>query len=106
MRLIDADALKQEDFQDFSNTDVMAAIDRCPTIDLTEKIAEAVYNSVSDQLCEMKLELQNDIYNVQSNVNSTVENEGSSTRSEVRHSVGGISGQMYSIQSRVDSMRR
>lgn len=33
MRLIDADALKNADFQDFSNTDVMAAIDAAPTID-------------------------------------------------------------------------
>jgi predicted RNA-binding Zn-ribbon protein involved in translation (DUF1610 family) len=33
MRLIDADALKEADFQDFSNTDVMNAIDNAPTID-------------------------------------------------------------------------
>lgn len=33
MRLIDADALKQTDFQDFSNTDVFNAIDEAPTID-------------------------------------------------------------------------
>lgn len=33
MRLIDADALKQADFQDFSNTDVFNAIDEGPTID-------------------------------------------------------------------------
>jgi len=33
MRLIDADALKQSDFQDFSNTDVLYAIDHAPTID-------------------------------------------------------------------------
>lgn len=33
MRLIDADALKKEDFQDFSNTDVFIAIDSSPTID-------------------------------------------------------------------------
>lgn len=32
MRLIDADALKQADFQDFSNTDVLCAIDEAPTI--------------------------------------------------------------------------
>ena len=32
MRLIDADALKQADFQDFSNTDVFNAIDEAPTI--------------------------------------------------------------------------
>ena len=33
MRLIDADALKLADFQDFSNTDVFAAIDAQPTVD-------------------------------------------------------------------------
>lgn len=32
MRLIDADILKQQDFQDFSNTDVFNAIDSCPTV--------------------------------------------------------------------------
>ena len=32
-RLIDADALKQADFQDFSNTDVFNAIDEVPAID-------------------------------------------------------------------------
>lgn len=32
MRLIDADALKLADFQDFSDTDVMNAIDAAPTI--------------------------------------------------------------------------
>lgn len=33
MRLIDADALKQADFQDFSSTDVFAAIDTQRTVD-------------------------------------------------------------------------
>lgn len=33
MRLIDADELKQQDFQDFSNTDVFNAIDNCPTVE-------------------------------------------------------------------------
>lgn len=33
MRLIDADALKLSDFQDYSNTDVICAIDNAPTID-------------------------------------------------------------------------
>lgn len=33
MRLIDPNVLKQQDFQDFSNTDVFYAIDRCPTIE-------------------------------------------------------------------------
>jgi len=33
MRLIDADKLKQADFQDFSSTDVMYAIDSAPTIE-------------------------------------------------------------------------
>lgn len=33
MRLIDADALKQSDFQDFSNTDVLQAIDDAPTVE-------------------------------------------------------------------------
>lgn len=33
MRPIDADELKRQDFQDFSNTDVWYAIDNCPTID-------------------------------------------------------------------------
>lgn len=33
MRLIDADALKQADFRDYSNTDVMCAVDEQPTID-------------------------------------------------------------------------
>ena len=33
MRLIDADALKLADFQDFSNTDVFAAIYAQPTVD-------------------------------------------------------------------------
>lgn len=33
MRLIDANALKLADFQDFSNTDVFAVIDAAPTVD-------------------------------------------------------------------------
>ena len=33
-KYIDADILKQQDFQDFSNTDVMNAIDRCPAADV------------------------------------------------------------------------
>lgn len=33
MRLIDPNVLKQQDFQDFSNTDVFYAIDNCPIID-------------------------------------------------------------------------
>lgn len=37
MRLIDADALKLADFQDFSNTDVMYAIDHTPTIGLVKR---------------------------------------------------------------------
>lgn len=32
-RLIDADALKLADFQDFSNADVFTAIDAAPTVD-------------------------------------------------------------------------
>ena len=35
MRLIDADILKQSDFQDFSNTDVFCAINETPTVDAT-----------------------------------------------------------------------
>lgn len=35
-RYIDAEVLKNEDFQDFSNTDVMYAIDHCPTADVQE----------------------------------------------------------------------
>lgn len=34
MRPIDADSLKLSDFQDFSNTDVMSAIDSSPTLDV------------------------------------------------------------------------
>lgn len=33
MRLIDADDLKQSDFQDFSKTDILSAIDGAPTIE-------------------------------------------------------------------------
>lgn len=33
MRQIDADELKQQDFQDFSNTDVFNAIDNCPAVE-------------------------------------------------------------------------
>lgn len=33
-RYIDAEALKQSDFQDFSNTDVFSAIDNAPTADV------------------------------------------------------------------------
>lgn len=31
---VDVEVLKQQDFQDFSNTDVMCAIDHCPRADV------------------------------------------------------------------------
>jgi hypothetical protein len=33
-RYVDVDLLKQQDFQDYSNTDVEYAIDHCPTADV------------------------------------------------------------------------
>ena len=50
---VDVEILKQQDFQDFSNTDVMHAIDHCPRADvehvkhghwiLTQKISENAF---------------------------------------------------------------
>jgi hypothetical protein len=71
-----------------------------------DKIAEAVYNRLSNELGELIQELKNEIYSTQSNVSSIVRDEGNSVRSEVRHSTGGLSGQLYTIQSRVDGLRR
>ena len=38
MRYIDAELLKQQDFQDYSKTDVEYAIDHCPTADVVEVV--------------------------------------------------------------------
>ena len=37
-RYIDAELLKQQDFQDYSKTDVEYAIDHCPTADVVEVV--------------------------------------------------------------------
>ena len=50
MRTIDADVLKQSDFQDFSNTDVFNAINNAPTVNavvLPVNVGDVVYVNFS-----------------------------------------------------------
>jgi uncharacterized protein YoxC len=66
-----------------------------------EKIADAVFNRICDDLHEMR----NSVSSVSSSCNAIVDSV-SHRLSEIKSTVNGLSGQMYSIQSRLDSMRR
>lgn len=45
---VDVEVLKQQDFQDFSNTDVMHAIDHCPRADV-ESVRHGYWTERTDQ---------------------------------------------------------
>jgi hypothetical protein len=76
------------------------------TDDEIQKVAQTVHDMMFNEVIELKLNLENIIYNMQNLIVNEVSQQGNNTRSEVRNSINGISGQLYSIQNRVDSVRR
>jgi hypothetical protein len=70
-----------------------------------EFIAHRVCEMMYDDLSRMIQNVENIAGTIYS-IASEVQSQGNQTRSQVRDSAGGLSGQLYSILSRVESIRR
>ena len=55
MKLVDPNVLKQQDFQDFSNTDVFCAINHCPTIDAVPVVRCRECSKKDKNICPLVL---------------------------------------------------